>query len=341
MGYAAKGEERATMGRTRKILIAAHFATASGDPLLQPLLDAGFELVWNTTGRFLTEDELAALLPNVVGTLAAVEPYTERVFAQAPELRVVSRFGVGYEKIDVEAATRHGVAIAMAFGGNHEAVADYALGLMLALADDIMAHDRQIKAGRWIMDLHPGLWGSTVGIVGLGRIGKAVARRCHACRTLLLAYEPQPDLDFVCEYDVRLVPLDTLLRESDFVTLHLPSTPATVGLMDRKHLALMKPTAYLINTARGTLVNEADLAEALASRRIAGAGLDVFAVEPPWASPLLTAENVVLSPHSAASDQRAKAAVLRRAVDSIVAVVAGRSPGPGLLLNPEVLGSAP
>lgn len=327
------------MRRASKVLIAAHFAAVPGDPLLQPLLDAGFDLVWNPTGRFLTENELMGLLPGVVGTLAAVEPYTERVFANAPELRVVSRFGVGYDQIDVPAATRHRVAIAMAFGANHEAVADYALALMLTLADDVLMHHQQVKDGKWQMDFHPGFWGSTVGIVGLGRIGKAVARRCLAFGTTVLVYEPQPDTTFVREYAVRLVPLDTLLREADFVTLHLPASADTARFVNRERLALMKPTAFLVNTARGALVDEAALYDALTSGRLAGAGLDTFAEEPPWRSCLLSLPNVILSPHSAASDQRAKTAVLRRAVDSIVAVAMGRNPGPGLLLNPEVLGN--
>jgi phosphoglycerate dehydrogenase-like enzyme len=329
------------MRSASKVLIAAHFATAPGDPHLQPLLDAGFELVWNPVGRFLTEDELVGLLPGVIGTLAAVEPYTERVFANAPELRVVSRFGVGYDQIDVPAATRHHVAIAMAFGANHEAVADYALALMLALADDVLLHHQEVRDRTWQMDFHPGFWGSTVGIVGLGRIGKAVARRCLAFQTTVVVYEPQPDMTFVREHGVHLVTLEALLREADFVTLHLPASAETARFVNRERLALMKPTAFLVNTARGSLVDETALYDALASGRLAGAGLDTFAEEPPWNSRLPSLSNVILSPHSAASDRRAKAAVLRRAVDSIIAVVAGRSPGPGLLLNPEVLAGAP
>ncbi len=325
------------MHRASKVLIAAHFATAPGDPHLQPLLDAGFELVWNTTGRFLTEEELVALLPGVMGTLAAVEPYTERVFASASELRVVSRFGVGYDQIDVQAATRHRVAIAMAFGANHEAVADYALALMLVLADDVLIHHQQMRDRAWRLDFHPGFWGSTVGIVGLGRIGKAVAKRCLAFGTTVLVYEPQPDMIFVREHGVRLVSLDVLLQEADFVTLHLPASAETARFVNRERLALMKPTAFLVNTARGALVDEAALYDALAAGRLAGAGLDTFAEEPPWNSRLLSLPNVILSPHSAASDQRAKRATLTRAVSSILAVARGADPGPGFLLNPEVL----
>jgi D-3-phosphoglycerate dehydrogenase / 2-oxoglutarate reductase len=328
------------MPRASKVLIAAHFATAPGDPQLQPLLDAGFELVWNNTGRFLTEDELVAFLPGVVGTLAAIEPYTKRVFASAPDLRVVSRFGVGYDQIDVEAATRHRVAIAMAFGTNHEAVADYALALMLALADDVLNHHRQVRDGTWRMDFHPGFWGSTVGIVGLGRIGRSVARRCLAFGTTVLAYELQPDMTFIRKNEVRLVPLDTLLQEADFVTLHLPATAETTRFINRERLALMKPSAFLVNTARGALVDEIALCDALASGRLAGAGLDTFVQEPPWGSRLRSLPNVILSPHSAASDERAKRATLSRAVHSILAIAHGSDPGAGLLLNPEVLRSS-
>ena len=229
----------------------------------------------------------------------------------------------------------------MAFGANHEAVADYALALMLALADDVLNHHQQVRGREWQMDFHPGFWGSTVGIVGLGRIGKAVARRCLAFGTTVMVHEPQPDMAFVRGHGVRLAPLDSLLREADFVTLHLPASAETTRFVNRERLALMKRTAFLVNTARGALVDEAALCDALAAGRLAGAGLDTFAEEPPWNSRLLSLPNVILSPHSAASDQRAKTAVLRRAVDSIVAVAAGRNPGPGLLLNPEALGALP
>ncbi|MBI2002457.1 MAG: phosphoglycerate dehydrogenase [candidate division NC10 bacterium] len=325
------------MDRKPKILVTVQQLADREAPELRPLEEAGFEILLNRKGRPLTEQELIDSLPGVFATVAGGEPYTARVLEQATDLRVVARFGVGYDQIDVPAATRHGVAVAMAFGTNHESVADYTLALMLALAVDLVAHHEQVKGGRWITDFHRGFWRATVGIVGLGRIGKAVARRCQGFETRILAYDPVPDTTFACDHGVHLVPLDALLREADFVTLHLPLTAETVRFINRDRLALMRPTAFLINTARGAIVDEEALAEALTAGRLAGAGLDAFAVEPPFGSPLLTLDRVIVSPHAAGSDERATAAMLTRCVDSILAVARGDDPGPGLVLNPEVL----
>jgi D-3-phosphoglycerate dehydrogenase len=163
--------------------------------------------------------------------------------------------------------------------------------------------------------------------VGIGqRIGKAVARRCRGFEMRVLAYDAAPDIAFAREHGIRFVPLDTLLSEADIVTLHAPHTPETENLINHERLALMKPTAYLVNTARGGLVDEVALCEALASGRLAGAGLDVFRKEPPTASPLLDLANVVLSSHSAGSNATSEAAGANRCIDSILAMARG---GPG------------
>jgi len=263
------------MDRKPKILVTVQQLADREASELRPLEEAGFEILLNRRGRPLTEQELIESLSGVFGTVAGGEPYTARVFEHATDLRVVARFGVGYDQIDVPAATRHGVAVAMAFGTNHESVADYTLALMLALAVDLLAHHEQVKGGRWITDFHRGFWRATVGIVGLGRIGKAVARRCQGFETRTLAYDPVPDTIFARDHGVHLVPLDTLLREADIVTLHLPLTAETVRFINRDRLALMRPTAFLINTARGAIVDEEALAEALTAGRLAGAGRGV------------------------------------------------------------------
>ena len=209
---------------------------------LAPLRDAGFEIVMNDKDRLLTEDELIERLPGVVATIAGGELYTERVFASAPALRVVARFGVGYDRVDVEAATRHGVAVAMAFGTNHESVADYAFALTIGLAVEILPHHHRVAGGGWGCGFHPGLWGRCMGIVGLGRIGKAMARRCRAFEMRLLAADPLADEAYAAANGIELVPLDDLLRRADFVSLHTPLAPETRNLIGRRELALMKPT---------------------------------------------------------------------------------------------------
>ena len=320
----------------RRVLVTVYHLAAREAPYLRRLEEAGFEVVRNPLGRHYSEAELIEALQGVYATVAGGEPYTERVFRGAPDLRVVARFGVGYDMIDVPAATRHGVAIAMAFGTNHEAVADYALTLMLALAGDVVRHHQTVKAGRWGCDFHAGFWRATVGIVGLGRIGKAVARRCRGFEMRVLAHDVAPDTAYAERHGITLTSLDSLLREAGFVTLHAPQTPETERLIDRERLALMKPSAFLVNTARGSLVDEDALYEALASGRLAGAGLDVFQWEPPIGSRLLALDNVLTSPHASGMDRTAEAAMANRCIDSILALARGADPGEGYLLNPEV-----
>jgi D-3-phosphoglycerate dehydrogenase len=242
---------------------------------------------------------------------------------------------VGFDAIDVAAATRHGVLVFTAVGANHNAVADYALALMGALQRGLFRNHRLITQGQWRTEFRPGLWRATVGIVGLGRIGRAVARRCRGFEMRILAVEPEPDYAFARNHQVELCSLEDLLRDSDIVTLHCPAGPETHHLIDATRLRLMKPGAILINTARGTLVDEAALHEALRSGRLAGAGLDVFEREPLLASPLFGLDNVILSPHVSGVDYSSEVAMANRAIDSILAVWRGEPPPTDCLLNPE------
>jgi D-3-phosphoglycerate dehydrogenase len=326
------------LGRPKVLVTVYHLATREA-PYLGRLERAGFEVVRNPLGRHYTEQELVDALPGVFATLAGGEPYTERVFRAATDLRVVARFGVGHDMIDVGAATRHGVAVAMAFGANHEAVADFTMTLMAGLATNLMGHHQRAKSGGWGCGFHAGFWGSTVGVIGLGRIGRAVARRCRGFSMRVLAYDTCPDPDYARAHEISLVSLEALLRESDFVTLHAPHTPETENLIDGPRLRLMKPTAYLVNTARGALVDEDALCEALSARLIAGAGLDVFRREPPTGSRLLTLDNVIVTPHAAGMSVTAEALMATRCVESILAIARGEPPGPEYVLNPEAFTS--
>jgi phosphoglycerate dehydrogenase-like enzyme len=321
----------------RRVLVTVTHTYAREAAYLRRLEAAGLEVV-RRIGKHgkLTEDELIEALPGVFATLAGSEPYTERVFRSAPELRVIGRWGVGYDAIDVGAATRHGVPVCTAVGGNHESVADYAVSLMCALQRGLLPNHRLITGGKWQTVFRPSLWRATVGIVGLGRIGQAVARRCRGFEMTILAHEPYPDKAFVREHGIELTPLEDLLRRADLVTLHCPATPENHHLINRERLALMKPTAHLVNTARGALIDEAALHEALATRRIGGAGLDVFEKEPLFDSPLYGLDNVVLSPHVAGVDETSEVAMANRAIDAILAVRRGERPAPECLVNPEV-----
>jgi D-3-phosphoglycerate dehydrogenase len=321
-----------------KVLVAiprVHEATRAG---LERLRAAGLELVVNPHGRTLQEAELLDLLPGCFATIAGGERYGERVFAAAPELKVVARMGVGYDAVDVAAATRYGVAVAMGFGTNHEAVADMAFALMAALSNRLFAYHREVMEGRWGGHFQPGLWRSTAGILGLGRIGRALARRCRGFEMRVLAHDPLADRAYAEDNAIELAGLEQVFREADFVSVHAPLSPETNRLVNAARLALMKPSAFLVNTARGGLVDERALYEALATGRIAGAGLDVFEVEPlPADSPLRGLSNVILTPHCAGGSISAVALMTERCVDHVLAIRDGRSPGDEFLLNPEAL----
>ncbi len=301
----------------------------------QVLREAGFELVYPPQGRQLSEQEILEQLPGIRATIAGSEPYTRRVIAAHPQLRVIARAGVGYDAVDVAAATEHGVAVAITPGTNQDAVAEHTFTLILALAKNLVPQHQGTRAGQWPRQANLPLRGRTLGIAGLGRIGKAVALRGACFGMPLLAYEPYPDQAFVKHHHVTLLPFERLLAESDYLSLHLPLTPESRHLINRRTLALMKPTAFLINTARGGLVCEADLVEALRAGRLAGAGLDVFEEEPPRPNPLLEFPNVVLTPHAAGTDLQSRDDMALAAARAIVQLSRGEWPAEQVV-NPEV-----
>ena len=199
----------------------------------------------------------------------------------------------------LQAATDHGVAVCFAPGTNQEAVAEHAFALFLSLIRNVPRQDAAIRRGEWPRKVVGFARTTTLGIVGLGRIGKAMATRANAFGFEVLATEIAPDLGFCEANRVALVPFEELLKRSDVVTLHVPKTPLTKNLIRRETLELMKPTAFVINTSRGGVVHEGDLYEALKAKRIAGAGLDVFEKEPPGSNPLFALDNVILTAHTA------------------------------------------
>lgn len=318
-----------------KVLIAPMSLAKVEGAYRDLLRENAFELVLPKRAAQLTEEELLEIMPGVAATIAASEPYTRRVIEKSPGLRVIARAGVGYDAVDVQAATDHGVVVTITPGTNHDAVAEHTFTMMLALAKSLIPHHQALIAGGWPRETTLPLRGRTLGIAGLGRIGKAVAIRGACFGMNLLAYEPFPDNEFISRYGVTLVPMERLLAEADYLTLHVPLTPESKHLINRRTLALMKPGAFLLNTARGGLVCEADLYEALKTRRIAGAGLDVFEHEPPGKIPLFELDNLVVTPHDAGVDLQSRDEMALSSARSIVALSLGEWPA-GQIVNPEV-----
>lgn len=262
------------------------------------------------------------------------------LLARCPELLVVSTNGAGFDTVDVDACTAAGVAAVNQSGGNKEGVAEHALAMMLSLSKRVVESDRLIRrqAGVQRRDLIGNdILGKTVGIVGIGNIGGRVAdlvRGLFQCR--VLAYDPYVDAAEVRRRGAEKVEdLETLLRASDFVTVHCPLTRDTRGMFDAAAFAAMKPEAYFVITARGSIVDEAALAEALREKRIRGAGLDVFEVEPPpLDNPLLALDNVIVSPHTAGVTVESRENIAKFAAEQLIGVFKGERPP--RLLNPEV-----
>ena len=278
---------------------------------------------------FMTEDEersAAERLATAAGLLVRIGYVRRGLIEALPRLRVITLHGVGVDQVDVAAARERGIVVTNVPGANAQAVAELTIALMLAVYRRICVADRKVRAGDWAGARTVGeeLQGKTLGIVGLGNIGRRVARLGRAFGMEVLAYAPRPAQ---AEEDARLVDLDTLLRSADVVSLHAPQTAETTGLIDAGKLALMKPTAILVNTARGLLVDEAALVDALRRGRLAGAGLDVHAQEPPDpGNPLLTMDRVVLTPHVASSTRGALARIALRAGEDMARVLRGEEP---------------
>ncbi|GIW94780.1 MAG: hypothetical protein KatS3mg110_2821 [Pirellulaceae bacterium] len=308
-------------------------------PYTRLLVEAGFHVVYPRNPQLARglggEAETIAELAGVRAVLAGGgEPYTERVFAALPELRVVARAGVGYDRVDVQAATRHGVVVTITPTANHEAVAEHTLALLLALAKNIVANDRRTREGGWRSELARPLRGQTLGLVGLGRIGRSVALRALAMGMRVIAFDVNPPQPFVSQHQIPIVPFHELLAQSDVVSLHCPLTPQTRGLFHREVFRQMKPGALFINTARGGLVVERDLVEALTDGTLGGAGLDVFETEPPAPqNPLFALPNVVVSPHVASADTRAMVDMGVEAARCIVQLSRNEWPGEAVVNN--------
>ncbi len=260
------------------------------------LQDYGLEII-RVKQPVTGENDLLGQLDDVVAIITGLEPVTGKVINSAPRLRVIVKHGIGVDNIDLDAAKEKGVIVANSPGTNREAVADLVFGLMLSLARKIPQSDRQVREGKWPKVFGQSVWGKTLGIIGLGVIGKSVAQRAKGFNMKVLAFDKYWDEEFASANGIIRSEVDEILKESDFVTLHVPLMEETRNLIGEKQLSIMKPTAYLINAARGGVVDEDALYKALKEGRIAGAGIDVFSTEPPTQSPLLGLQNVILTPH--------------------------------------------
>ncbi len=299
----------------------------------EPLAQPGLDLLRQHAEVEVVHRPGSARLAELVGSCDALvvrsrTPVTSEVIEAGERLRVIGRAGTGVDNIDLESATRHGVLVVNAPNGNSVAVAEHTIGLMLALARHIPQGDSSLRQGRWAKGALMGteVRGKCLGIVGMGRVGTAVATRAAGLEMEVVAYDPFVSTEHAARLSVRLLPLDELLRSADFLSLHVPATNLTRGMIGQRELSLMKPTARLINCSRGGVVDEEALLEALEAGRIAGAALDVFSQEPLEDSRLLNNEKLILTPHLGASTAEAQSSAALDVAEQVVAVLQGRVP---------------
>lgn len=315
---------------SERIAITTVAFRGEDNEVVRTLRERGYYLAIHPERTPPDRDQLIQLLSGATGIIAGSDALTREVLLQCPDLKVISRNGIGYDAIDLDAATELGIVVTYVPDAMVDAVADLTLGLLLAAARRIPLLDQRMKAGEWNREIAADIGGRTLGLVGTGRIGMAAARRAKPFRLRLVACDPLPNPLFVEELGGDYVPLDELLEIADYVSLHLPASKETRGLIGAAQIARMKPGALLINTARGSLVDEAALLDALRSGRLAGAALDVLSSEPPEpnspAAELARLPNVVATPHIAAFTPVTVARMGRASLANLLTVLDGQRP---------------
>jgi D-3-phosphoglycerate dehydrogenase len=300
----------------------------SQDPALKPFLEEQVgEVVYNSTGKPLSGGQLIDLLAGVDGYIAGLDQITADVIASAKSLKVISRYGVGFNNVDLDAAKASRIVVTNTPGANAKSVAELAVGLMLNLLRPIIPANVQTKGGEWPRFKGVSLEGKTVGLLGLGAIGKETARRLAGFDCKLLAFDIFKEEEFAAKYGISYLTMEEILPQADIITIHLPSIPETINLVNDEFLGKMKPGAILVNTARGELVDEAALARALESGHLKGAGLDAFQEEPPGAdNPLLAFDQVIATPHMGAHSDSSTNTMGWLSTRDCLAVLTGKEP---------------
>ena len=301
-----------------KILISGSSFGKEDGSAIETLKKAGCTPILNPYNRKLTEDEFLELVDkDVVGLIAGTEKITERVMQSAKSLKVISRYGIGVDNIDLEAAKRREIVVCNTPDAPTQAVAELTLALILNLYRRIGEVDRSLRSDKWTPLIGRLLSGKTLGIIGLGRIGKTLVKLVKPFKLKLIAHEPYPDSEFLSSYEIELASLEKVLSESNIISLHVPLIEETYHLIGRKELAIMKSDAIIVNTARGSLIDEEALIDALERGFIAGAALDVFEEEPYYGR-LKDFNNVILTSHIGTYAKETRIKMEREAVENLL-----------------------
>jgi len=284
-----------------KVLITPRSFAKHDKRALELLRSNNIEIVANPQNGILNEAQMRKCIAGCEGVIIGVDPLNARVMSVAPSLRAVAKYGVGVDNIDLAYCKQHGIEVSRTVGANSEAVADYAFALILSLARKVIPIDEKCRTGDWSKLTTSDVSRKTLGLIGLGAIGRQMVKRAKGFSMNILAYDVVWDDTYAKEEGVVQADIDTICGECDFISLHLPLLPDTRLLIDGRRIALMRPNACLINTARGGLIDDGALLAALRENRIAGAGLDAFAQEPPEDKEWFSLKNVIIGSHCAAS----------------------------------------
>ncbi|MBL8849420.1 MAG: phosphoglycerate dehydrogenase [Planctomycetaceae bacterium] len=297
-------------------------------PHISLLENSGFEVLpGHRTVSGWTEEEVGQTIRGASAVIAGAEPYTARVLEATPGLRVIARTGVGFDAVDLAACERLGIVLVTTPGVNHDSVAEMAIAMIMGIGRGFPRLDMKVRRGDWKREFFPRVMGTTLGVVGLGRIGRALVSRAVGVGMKVVACEPCPDPKFCRKWNIELTDFEGVLKRADYLSLHSPLNAETQHMMNARTFSLMKAGSVLINTSRGGLVDEAALVDALRSGHLRAAGLDVFEVEPlPLDSPLIQMENVMLAGHVAGTDLEARLDSQKMAAELIVALKRGEWP---------------
>lgn len=290
----------------RKILITPKSFSNAKEKAMEILGKYEFEIVENTTGKTYSEEQMREFCSDIDGIIVGIDPMSENVLRNAKSLKAISKYGAGLDNVDLKVAEELGIKVDRAVATNATSVAELAVGMFFSLARSIIPSAVSVKNNGWGRSIGRELTGKTVGIVGLGAIGREVARMSSGIGMSIVAYDPYfKDESFLSQYNIKISGLEELFSKCDFISLHLPLTEETENLINSKTLSIMKPSAYIVNTSRGGLIDEDALYEALSNGVIAGAAADVFSTEPAGDHKLLTLDNFILTAHIGAFTKEA------------------------------------
>ena len=290
------------------------------------LIKRGHKVIKSPYPHPAKENDLVHIVGELEAAIVGQDEMTADVIRAGKKLKIIARHGVGVDTVDLKAATRQGIIVTNTLGVNEEAVADLVFGLILSLARKICRADVSVKQGKWESIVGVELWQKTLGVIGTGKIGRKIIRRAQGFDMNILAYDICPNPVLTEEFGVQYLSLEELLRNSDFISIHIPLTPETTGFLGQKEINLMKESAYLINTARGKIVDEKALFMAVKRKKIAGAALDVFYQEPPGYTHLFTLDNILTTPHMAANTEKAIRQMDLICAKNVIQVLNGKQP---------------